>query len=141
MVSTKGRYALRVMLDLAENAEEGYIPLKEVALRQEISEKYLENIISMLVRTGLLSAVRGKGGGYKLKKAPSEYTVKEILEVTEGSLAPVACLSNSGICGKNEICKTLPMWKRLDNIINGFFSGITLEELLKENDLTEKCNE
>lgn len=141
MVSTKGRYALRVMLDLAENAEKGYIPLKEVALRQEISEKYLENIISMLVRTGLLSAVRGKGGGYKLKKAPSEYTVKEILEVTEGSLAPVACLSNSGICGKSEICKTLPMWKRLDNIINGFFSGITLEELLKENDLTEKCNE
>ena len=130
LISTKGRYALRVMIDLAEHRATGRIPLKEIAQRQSISEKYLENILSTLVRAGLLSGMRGKGGGYKLTREPDQYTAGEILRLTEGSLAPVACLDGdcSG-CERAETCPTLDMWKNLDKLINDYLDGITLESL------------
>lgn len=131
LVSTKGRYALRVMIDLAEHQTEGYIPLKEVAQRQEISEKYLESIIKLLVKAGMLSGLRGKGGGYRLTLAPEEYTVGAILRLTEESLAPVACLE-PGVapCEKAADCRTLTVWRTLDQMINSYLDGITLAQLL-----------
>lgn len=130
LISTKGRYALRVMIDLAEHRAAGRIPLKEIAQRQAISEKYLENILSTLVRAGLLSGMRGKGGGYKLTREPDQYTAGEILRLTEGSLAPVACLDGdcSG-CERADRCPTLDMWKHLDGLINGYLDSVTLESL------------
>lgn len=130
LVSTKGRYALRVMIDLAEHRAAGRTPLKEIAHRQNISEKYLENILATLVRAGKLSGMRGKGGGYILTKAPDQYTVGEILRLTEGTLAPVACLEGdcSG-CERANECPTLDMWKGLDKLINEYLDGITIEDL------------
>lgn len=130
-ISTKGRYALRVMIDLAENNTGGYIPLKDIAARQAISEKYLENIISSLTKAYFLDGLRGKGGGYKLTRDPSDYTVGSILKLTEGSLAPVACLDdNLNKCPRVSACKTLSMWANFYKMIEDYFEGITLEDLL-----------
>jgi Rrf2 family protein len=131
MISTKGRYALRVMIDLAEHQTGSYIPLKEIAERQEISEKYLESILKILVQNKMLVGLRGKGGGYKLTKAPGLYTVGSILRLTEGSLAPVSCLEQKPMqCERAAECRTLGMWTRLDKMINEFFDGITLADLM-----------
>ena len=133
MISTKGRYALRVMIDLAEHQEDRYIPLKDIAARQEISEKYLEIILKALVQEKLLVGLRGKGGGYKLTRSPEEYSVEEILELTEGSLSSVACQGvQGGSCERSGVCPTLPMWIRFDKMVHEFFAGITLADLLKE---------
>ena len=131
MISTKGRYALRVMIDLAEHRAEGYIPLKEIAQRQEISEKYLESILKALVRDKMLTGLRGKGGGYRLTRDPDQYTVGSILRLTEGSLAPVSCLEDtSQQCHRMSDCRTLEMWRKLDAMINEFFDGITVADLM-----------
>lgn len=132
MISTRGRYALRVMIDLAQQNNDGYVPLKEIAARQEISEKYLENILKMLVKGRILTGLRGKGGGYRLNKAPKEYTVTEILELTEESLAPVSCLENDAEpCSRASECRTLGMWKGLDQLIRNYFDNITLADLIR----------
>ncbi len=131
MVSTKGRYALRVMIDLAEHDDGLYIPLKEIAARQDISEKYLESIVKLLTRNGDLVGVRGKGGGYRLTRSPEEYTVGGILRLTEGGLAPVGCPGLSGrSCERAEDCRTLPVWRELNRRINQYLDSITLADLL-----------
>lgn len=131
IVSTKGRYALRVMIDLAEHPTEGFIPLREIAKRQEISEKYLEIILKMLVRAQLVVGLRGKGGGYRLSRAPEQYTVWEVLRCTEDSLAPVACLEHpENVCSRASECRTLPMWEKLDALLCDFFSGVTVADLI-----------
>ena len=131
MVSTKGRYALRVMIDLAEHQAEGYIPLKEIAQRQGISEKYLENIIKLLVKAKLLTGVRGKGGGYRLTKAPEQYTVGSILRLTEESMAPVSCLEpGAAACPRAAECRTLSLWKGLDKVISDYLEKYTLADLM-----------
>lgn len=133
IISTKGRYALRVMLDLAEHQGDGYLPLKEIAARQEISEKYLETILKTLVQQGMLIGLRGKGGGYRLTRSPELYTVGSILRLTEGRMAPVSCLEQPSMtCPRAASCPTLPMWKRLDDMIQNFFDGITLADLAAE---------
>ena len=134
LVSTRGRYALRVMIDLAEHRSGAYIPLKEVAERQEISEKYLESIIKDLVREGLLEGVRGKGGGYRLTREPEDYTAREILTIMEGPLTPVACLGEEAKpCSRASECRTLAMWEGLYSIINDYFAGITVRDLMGED--------
>ena len=131
LISTKGRYALRVMIDLVEHQSEGYVPLKEIAERQEISEKYLESIIKILVKAKMLDGLRGKGGGYKLTKVPEQYTVGSILRLTEESLAPVSCLENGAVpCARAAECRTLPMWQGLDKVINEYLDGILLSDLV-----------
>ena len=131
MISTKGRYALRLMIDIAQNDSGSYIPLKDIAERQQISKKYLEIIVKDLVNAKLLKGVSGKGGGYKLAKKPEEYTVAEILEVSEGSLAVVACLEEGAeTCPRAEICNTLPMWKEYNKMISDFFTSKKLSDLL-----------
>ena len=133
MVSTKGRYALRVMIDLAEHNTGEYIPLSGIAQRQDISAKYLESIIAVLAREGFVHGLRGKGGGYKLTRQPEKYTVGSILKLTEGTLAPVACLDNGSLpCERAAECRTLPMWHQLDKLIDDFFEGITLAQLCAE---------
>ena len=130
IVSTKGRYALRVMIDLAEHQAERYVPLKEVAARQDISEKYLENILKVLVQNGFLEGLRGKGGGYRLTRSPDQYTVAEILLLTEGSLAPVSCLTpGAPACERMANCRTYTMWKGLNDLIADYFGKITLAGL------------
>lgn len=130
-ISTKGRYALRVMIDLAEHDCGKYIPLRDIAQRQEISEKYLESIIVVLSKSGFVDGLRGKGGGYRLVRNPEDYTVGSILRLMEGSLAPVACLEQRAQpCNREEICRTLPMWKKLYDLLNEFFDGITLADLI-----------
>ena len=131
LISTKGRYALRVMIDLVEHQSEGYVPLKEIAERQEISEKYLESIIKILVKAKMLDGLRGKGGGYKLTRAPEQYTVGSILRLTEDSLAPVSCLENGAVpCARAAECRTLPMWQGLDKVINEYLDSILLSDLV-----------
>ena len=131
IISTKGRYALRVMIDLAEHQTDSYIPLKEIARRQEISEKYLESILKILVQHKFLTGLRGKGGGYRLTRAPELYTVGSILRLTEGDLAPVACLEETASpCPRMTDCRTLPMWRKLNTMIQDFFDGITLADLM-----------
>ena len=131
LISTKGRYALRVMIDLVEHQSEGYIPLKEIAERQEISEKYLESIIKILVKAKLLDGLRGKGGGYKLTKAPEQYTAGSILRLTEESLAPVSCLEDGAVpCTRAAECRTLPLWQGLDKVINEYLDSILLSDLV-----------
>lgn len=133
MISTKGRYALRVMLDLAQRDADRFVPLDEIAARQGISKKYLEIILKVLVQKKLLKGLRGKGGGYKLTRTPTEYTVGEILELTEGSLSAVACLQpGTEPCERTASCITLPMWKRFDQMVHDFFYNITLDDLLKD---------
>ncbi len=130
-ISTKGRYALRMMVDLAEHQGEGYVSLKDIAERQEISKKYLEQIIPVLNREGFLKVSRGAQGGYRLAKNPSAYTVKEILELTEGSLTPVACLEDDPEgCRRSAFCATIALWKGLQETIENYLGGITLQDLL-----------
>ena len=136
LISTKGRYALRVMIDLAEHQTEGYIPLKTIAQRQGISEKYLESIIKLLVKAQLLSGVRGKGGGYRLMKTPEQYTAGHLQPLTEESLAPVACLEpGAPACSHASECRTLSLWQGLDQAINSYLDGITLEDLMRRGDV------
>ena len=132
LISTKGRYALRVMIDLAEHQTDDFISLKGIAQRQEISDKYLESIIRMLVKARVLESLRGKGGGYKLRKAPEAYTVGSILRLTEESLAPVSCLEpGADTCPKAGKCQTLPLWQGLDKVINEYLDSVTVADLLK----------
>ena len=130
-ISTRGRYAIRVMLDLAEHNTGEYIPLMDIAKRQEISEKYLESIIKLLVKAKLLTGVRGKGGGYRLTKAPEQYTVWSILQMTEDTLAPVGCLGpGAAPCPRAADCRTLSLWRGLDKVIRGYLESITLADLM-----------
>lgn len=132
MISTRGRYALRVMIDLAEHSDGGFIPMKDVAARQEISLKYLERILPVLAKNNLIEGVQGKGGGYRLTRDPAEYPVGEILRLTEGDLAPVACLENGSTpCGRSIECRTIEMWSQLNRLINDFFDGITIADLMR----------
>ena len=129
MISTRGRYALRVMIDLAEHAG-GFTPMKEVAARQGISLKYLEQIMPALSKNGLVAGIHGKGGGYRLTRSPEEYTAGEILRVTEGDLAPVACLAcGAEPCARSESCKTVPLWRGFQALTNDYFDGVTLASL------------
>lgn len=130
-ISTKGRYALRIMIDLAMNDNGKFISLKDIAARQEISSKYLEQIIAMLNKAGFLETARGNTGGYKLAKKPSEYIVGDILRATEGDLTPIYCLTEEGECSRKEDCKTHSFWKGLDNAINEYVNSKTLEDLIK----------
>lgn len=132
LVSSKGRYALRVMVDLAEHQTGGYIPLKEIAQRQDISEKYLEGIVKLLVRDGLLRGLRGKGGGYRLTRPPEAYPVEEILRLTEEALTPVACLERGApVCPRAAECRTLPMWRGLNQVIHDYLGHVTLADLMR----------
>lgn len=132
-ISTKGRYALRMMLDLAEHQGDGYVALKDIAQRQGISKKYLEQIVPMLGRADVLRTTRGYQGGYRLARAPQEYTVGEILCLTEGGLAPVACLDqHPNPCPRCGACATLPMWEGLERVIRNYLDGITLQDLLEQ---------
>lgn len=133
MISTKGRYAMRVMIDLAEHKDGSYIPLKDIAERQDISKKYLEAIGKELVNGGLLTAASGRSGGYKLSRAPEDYRISEILELMEGTLAPVACLrQNAAPCSRAQGCKTLPMWQEYYEQTRAFFDSRTLSDLVAE---------
>ncbi len=132
LISTKGRYALRVMIDLAEHQTDGYVPLKIIADRQGISEKYLESIIKLLVKAKLLSGVRGKGGGYRLTKAPEMYSVGTILRLTEESMAPVSCLEpDAESCPRAAECRTLELWRGLDRVISDYLDNVTVADLMR----------
>lgn len=134
LVSTRGRYALRVLVDMAEHQTEGYIPLREIAQRQDISEKYLENIIKTLVQNGVLTGLRGKGGGYRLNGSPADYTAGRILQMTENGLAPVECLAEGAkACPREAVCRTLDMWKKLDGMITAFLDTVTLADLMENS--------
>ena len=146
MVSTKGRYALTVMVDLARSAGEGYVSLADIAEREKLSMKYLESIIAILNKGGMLNSLRGKNGGYKLARKPDEYTIDEILILTEGTLAPVNCIMQEGVqCDKAATCSTLPLWAGLDKAIENYLSAITLEDIIQGNrkkmlgDYCESC--
>ena len=133
MISTRGRYCLRVMIDLAEHQDDGYIPMKDVAARQGISLKYLEKILPVLAKNRIVEGVQGKGGGYRLSRKPEEYTLGQILRLTEGTLAPVACLEcGAAPCDRAADCRTLPVWTELDRLINGYLDSVTLADLLKK---------
>ena len=133
IVSTKGRYALRVMLCFAQRGGDDYVPLKEIAESEAISQKYLESIMTILSKAGFVDAVHGKGGGYRLNRKAEEYTVGSILKLTEGSLAPVSCTTQgAAACSRSTCCQTLPMWERLEKMIDDFFEGITLADLLRD---------
>lgn len=131
MISTKGRYALRVMIDLAEHYGNGFVPMKEVAERQNISLKYLERILPVLTKNRLIEGLQGKGGGYRLTAEPDRYRVGDILRLTEGDLAPVACLGrDENNCERARACKTLPMWSEFYRLTNEYFDGIRLSDLM-----------
>lgn len=131
MISSKGRYALRVMLDMAQQKDDGFIRLSDVAQRQEISRKYLESIMTALSKSGLVESALGKSGGYRLARAPADYPVGEILRAAEGELAPVACLAREGHkCDRVGFCYTLPFWKGLENQINAYVNSFSLQDLL-----------
>ena len=133
MISTKGRYALRVMIDIAEHQHDGYIPLKEIAARQEISEKYLEAIVKSLVKERYLQGLRGKSGGYRLSRHPREYTTEDILKLTEGSLLPLSCTaSQNSPCPRASSCATLPFWRGLQKVIEDYLGRVTLEDLSEQ---------
>ena len=132
LISTRGRYALRVLVDLAEHNDGGHIPMKDVATRQELSLKYLEQILPILTKNKLVIGVHGKGGGYRLSRNPDEYTVGEILRLTEGNLAPVSCLEcGAEPCERASECRTLEMWKGFFKLTNEYFDGITIADLMK----------
>ncbi len=136
MISTRGRYALRVMIDLAEQSNGQRIPLKDIAQRQHISQKYVEGIMTTLSKNGLVSGVHGKGGGYCLTREPKDYSTGEILNLTEGTLAPVSCLgADAAPCERASDCKTLPLWTKLDEIIQNYLNSVTLEDLIDGNPL------
>ncbi|MBR6402001.1 MAG: Rrf2 family transcriptional regulator [Eubacterium sp.] len=131
MISTKGRYALRVMIDLAENTNKGYIPLKDIAARQEISKKYLESIVKKLVNDKLIIGASGKNGGYMLSRAPKEYAILEILLSAEGTLSSVACLADPDYkCPRKKKCKTLPLWTEYNELVYSFWKNKRLSELI-----------
>ena len=135
LISTKGRYSLRVMIDLAEHQADGYSPLRTIAERQDVSEKYLESIVKLLVRTNFLTGLRGKGGGYQLTRTPEQYTVGSILRLTEDSLAPVSCLEPGAVsCPRAAECRTLSLWQGLDKCINEYLDGFTLADLMRSSD-------
>ena len=132
LISTKGRYALRILVDMAEHQREGYITLQEVAGRQDISEKYLESIVRELVKGGIVSGQRGKGGGYRLCRPPEKIRVGDILRCTEGSLAPVACLTEGAVpCARTARCRTLEFWKGLDEVIRRYTDGYTIADMMR----------
>lgn len=132
MISTRGRYAIRFLIDLAEQPEEAPVPLEDIAQRQGISKKYLEIVVKLLVTAKLVKGTSGKGGGYRLLRKPEEYTIGEILLVTEGTLAPVSCLdAGAEACPRGAHCKTLPMWQKFDELVYGYFNGITLADVLQ----------
>ncbi len=132
LISTKGRYALRVMIDLAEHKDAERIPLKEIAERQDISQKYIEAIMTLLSKKGFVDAAHGKGGGYKLNRKPEEYKIGEILRLTEGSLSPVACLeAGAEECPRKANCRTLPLWTKLDELVEGYLDSVSLADLMK----------
>ena len=132
-ISTKGRYALRMLIDLAEHSGDGFIALKDIAERQGISKKYLEQIVPILNRSDILQTNRGFQGGYKLAQSPSKYTIGTILRLTEGSLAPVACLDQNPIqCERSNGCVTLPIWQGLNKVINDYLDNITLQDILDQ---------
>ena len=136
MISTRGRYALRMMLDLAQNQGDGYVALRDIAARQEISKKYLEQIIPLLNRAGMLQTTRGVQGGYRLTRRPEEYTVLDLLEVTETGLSAVACLEKDAAkCPRSADCMTLPVWQGLDKIIQDYLGGITLQDVLDRHNV------
>lgn len=139
LISTKGRYALRIMLDLAENGKDEYTPLKGIAERQNISLKYMETIMPSLVKAGLVTAVPGKSGGYKLSRPATNYSVGEILRITEGDLAPVACLASGYVCPRASTCKTLPIWQKMDSLINNYLDTLKLTDLANEDGTNEYC--
>ena len=133
-ISTRGRYALRVMIDLAEHCNGNFLPLKDIVARQEISQKYLESIMTDLSKAGMVDGQHGKGGGYKLNRAPEDYTVGEILRISEGDLAPISCLEQNAVkCERAQECKTLPMWRKLYGIINEYLDSVTLADLMTED--------
>ena len=133
IISTRGRYALRLLLDLAEHQEEGYISLKDISERQDISLKYVEQLMPHLIEGGMLETARGKSGGYRLARSADKYPLGEILRITEGSLAPVKCLStDENICPRKEKCETLPVWEELDRLISDYLDGVTLQDLIDQ---------
>lgn len=132
MISTRGRYALRVLIDLAEHGGDGFIPMKEVARRQEISPKYMEKIMPLLVSENMVEGIQGKGGGYRLTREPADYTIGAILRLTEGGLAPVACLEcGAPTCKRTSECRTLPVWNELNKRINEYLDSVTLADLMR----------
>ena len=131
IISTKGRYALRVMIDLAEHPTEGYTPLQEIVQRQDISKEYLSAILKILVESGHLDSLRGKGGGYRLAKAPADYTVGAILRSAEGDLAPVSCVQDSHQCPNAAPCRSYGLWQELDSVINQYLDSVKLTDFLK----------
>ena len=133
MISTRGRYALRVMLDLAQDESGMYVPLDDIARREGMSEKYLESIIVVLSRAGLVKALRGKGGGYRLTRKPEEYPIGEILNLTEKTLAPVTCLEADTPCPQAADCPTFPLWQGLDKVIDDYLMAHTLADLLRNS--------
>ena len=133
MISTRGRYALRILVDLAENRRDGYVTLKELADRQEISEKYLESIVKDLVRAGILEGVRGKGGGYRLGRPPEKIPVLDVLTLTDGSLVPVACLEEGAKpCSRAPDCRTLPLWEGLNAVVRDYLVRFSVQDLVKQ---------
>ncbi len=133
MISTKGRYALRVLTDLALNDSDAYIPLKDIVQRQQISQKYLESIMTTLSKAGLVDSVHGKGGGYRLNRKPAEYTIGEVLRLTEVNLAPVACLSQEARpCDRACQCQMLPVWAKLDRLINDYLDSVSLADVARQ---------
>lgn len=139
-ISTKGRYALRMLIDLGEHRNDGFIALKDTAKRQEISKKYLEQIVPILNQSGLLISNRGFQGGYKLAEDPAKIRVGQVLRLTEGSLAPVACLERGQECPRAPLCETLPMWKGLYKVINEYLDGITIQDLIDQARESETDN-
>lgn len=132
LISTRGRYALRVLIDLAEHTSGGYIPLRDIVKRQDISQKYVESIMTMLSKHNLVEGVHGKGGGYRLNREPDEYSVGEILRITEGTLAPVTCLEEGAKpCPRVAECRTLPMWDKLNSMITEYLDSVSLADLMR----------
>lgn len=132
MISTRGRYAIRVMLDIAKNQQEGYVPMKDVAKRQNLSLKYLEQILPALTKNKIVEGVQGKGGGYRLVKKPEEYTIGEILRTTERDLAPVSCLAvGAKECERRNQCQTIELWEGLNTVVNNYLDSKTLADLMK----------
>lgn len=133
IVSTRGRYALRVMIDLAEQHKEGFVPLKDIVKRQELSLKYLETIMTTLSKAGLVEGAHGKGGGYRLSKNPEEYTIGDVLRVTEKSVVPASCAECIGEnCPRKDDCRTLPFWEKFNSVVDECLSGTTLADLMKK---------
>ena len=135
MISTRGRYALRVLIDLAEHKDDGYIPMKEIAQRQELSLKYLERILPVLTKAGIITGLQGKTGGYRLTVAPEDCTIGDVLRLTEGDLAPVACLEcGAKPCPRKDQCRTYPMWAEFQQVISEFFDRKTLADIMETGD-------